>query len=262
MNKLINYFENIEKNDKLVQSFLIGNVSYETVKDSLTEIISKYIFNKSISIENNPDIYVLRDNENSISKSDIKNLINNLSTTSQFNKNKIYIIENFELLNINSNNALLKILEEPQPGIYAFLITQNIDAVLPTISSRCQKIFLNSNIEKIYNSENIEIANSLIESIEKNNVKSIAKNNELYSIISDRSQLIEVLQIVFNKYETSLKLLINNNVDDNIITKNNNVKIISKKLIIINNNINRLNNNTNKNLSIDRFIIEMWRCSL
>lgn len=262
MNKLIDYFENINRNDKLVQSFLIGNVSYDKIKKDLNKIISQYIFKTDISLDNNPDIYILRNNEKSISKSEIKELINNLSTTSQFNNNKVYIIEDFELLNVNSNNALLKILEEPQPGIYAFLITQNIDAVLPTISSRCQKIFFNYSDEEIFDEQNIEIANNLIDSIEVNNVKTIAKNNEIYSIINDRNQLIEILKIVFNKYQAALKSLINNTIENNIINNNNDVKAISKKLIVINDNINRLNNNTNKNLSIDRFIIEMWRCKI
>ena len=79
-----------------------------------------------------------------ITKDIIKDLLNKLSTTSQFNNNKVYIIDGVEKLNDFADNALLKTLEEPQANIYAFLITNNINSVKPTISSRCQKLYLNS----------------------------------------------------------------------------------------------------------------------
>ena len=77
---------------------------------------------------------------------------------------KIYFIENFEYLNINSQNAMLKILEEPPHFIVIVLLSKNTNNILDTIKSRCLKIYLN---EK----ENIEDDNSLLimnEDIEEN----------------------------------------------------------------------------------------------
>ena len=77
---------------------------------------------------------------------------------------KIYFIENFEYLNTNSQNAMLKILEEPPHFIVLVLLSKNTNNILDTIKSRCLKIYLN---EK----ENIEDDNSLLimnEDIEEN----------------------------------------------------------------------------------------------
>lgn len=77
---------------------------------------------------------------------------------------KIYFIENFEYLNINSQNAMLKILEEPPHFIVIVLLSKNTNNILDTIKSRCLKIYLN---EK----ENKEGDNSLLimnEDVEEN----------------------------------------------------------------------------------------------
>lgn len=259
MNVLCDYFKKIYENDKLSQSFLIGNVSYEEIKNDLEEIISKYIFCEQIKIENNPNIYIYKTDEKSVSKEDIKNLLVNLKSTSQFSNKKVYIIEDSEMLNTASNNALLKTLEEPSQGIYAILLTKNMDSILPTISSRCQKIFISSSSKETIDVDCKDIATMLINEIEKNGVKTIYKYSEIYSIINSRDMLLNVLKIVLTMYEESILEIINNNNKENIIASNNTIEEIAKKMIIINNNINRLNNNMNKNISIDRFIIEMWR---
>jgi DNA polymerase-3 subunit delta' len=56
---------------------------------------------------------------------------------------KVYIINGVENLNISASNSILKFLEEPEEGIVAILITDNIYKVLGTIVSRCQVINLN-----------------------------------------------------------------------------------------------------------------------
>ena len=57
---------------------------------------------------------------------------------------KVYIINGVENLNISASNSILKFLEEPEDGIVAILITDNIYKVLGTIVSRCQVINLNN----------------------------------------------------------------------------------------------------------------------
>ena len=57
-------------------------------------------------------------------------------------KRRLFFIENCERMNTNSANALLKALEEPQARSIFILTTKNVSLVLPTISSRCQKVFI------------------------------------------------------------------------------------------------------------------------
>ncbi len=56
-------------------------------------------------------------------------------------KRRIAIIDDADCFNAESGNSLLKTLEEPPPGGILFLITPSIDALLPTIRSRCQPMY-------------------------------------------------------------------------------------------------------------------------
>ena len=67
------------------------------------------------------------------------------------------LIDNVEFLNINSVNALLKILEEPNDNIY-FILIQNNKEILETLKSRC----LNFKVSLSYKTS-IEVTNKIIE---------------------------------------------------------------------------------------------------
>lgn len=264
---IVEYFEKLNEEDKLTQAFLIGNVLFDDVQSEINEVLQKYIFNNSIdNLKDNPDVYILKQDEVNITKDVIKDLLNKLSTTSQFNNKKVYIIDKTEYLSDTVFNAILKTLEEPKEGIYAILISNNIDAVKPTIISRCQKIFLSSSTDKLELTEEIgEISNDLINSIEENGPKTIAKNYKMYNIISDRDKFIKVLKTMMNEYHKVLKSIIEEKNEDYLnkkILENNNLSSILNKMLIIDNTINLMQNYLNKNLSIDRFIIEMWRCNI
>ncbi|MCI7333083.1 MAG: hypothetical protein SPI44_02910 [Bacilli bacterium] len=264
---IVEYFEKLNEVDKLTQAFLIGNVLFDDVQNEINEVLQKYIFNNNIdNLKDNPDVYILKQDEVNITKDVIKDLLNKLSTTSQFNNKKVYIIDKTEYLSDTVFNAILKTLEEPKEGIYAILISNNIDAVKPTIVSRCQKIFLTSSTDKLELSDEIEeIANNLIDSIEENGPKTIAKNYKMYNIITDRDKFVQILKTMMNEYHKVLKSIIEEKNDDFLnkkILENNNLTSILNKMLIIDNTINLMQNYLNKNLSIDRFIIEMWRCNI
>lgn len=53
---------------------------------------------------------------------------------------KVYIVEHAEALGESSANAFLKTLEEPPGRVTIILTTDDYDAVLPTIVSRCQVV--------------------------------------------------------------------------------------------------------------------------
>ena len=103
----------------------------------------KLVINKS-----NPNFISIdiEDDKKSIDINQIRNLIITLNKSSFNSKPRFVLIDNIELLNINSVNALLKILEEPNDNIYFILINNN-KKILPTLKSRClnYKIQLTSN---------------------------------------------------------------------------------------------------------------------
>jgi len=53
-------------------------------------------------------------------------------------RNKVFIIDPADLLNASSANAMLKALEEPPENSYLILVTRKLQAILPTVRSRCQ----------------------------------------------------------------------------------------------------------------------------
>ena len=84
-------------------------------------------------------------------------------------------------------------------------------------------------------------------------------------IITDRDKFVQILKTMMNEYHKVLKSIIEEKNDDFLnkkILENNNLTSILNKMLIIDNTINLMQNYLNKNLSIDRFIIEMWRCNI
>jgi DNA polymerase III subunit delta' len=58
--------------------------------------------------------------------------------TAAMGRAKVFIIDEAELLDQYSQNAILKTLEEPPRQTYIILVTSRPDSLLPTIRSRCQ----------------------------------------------------------------------------------------------------------------------------
>jgi DNA polymerase-3 subunit delta' len=76
-----------------------------------------------------------------ISVAQIRELSDFLSLSShQTSGLRIVLINPAEALNQASANALLKMLEEPAPGVIFILVAHQLQRLLPTILSRCQKV--------------------------------------------------------------------------------------------------------------------------
>ena len=69
-------------------------------------------------------------------------LINDVAIKPYCSHYKIYIVADAELMNPQAQNALLKTIEEPPEYAVIMLLTSNIDALLPTIRSRCVRLDL------------------------------------------------------------------------------------------------------------------------
>ena len=67
----------------------------------------------------------------------VRDLLKFLNKSTYHKGIKIVLIDNVELLNKNSSNALLKALEEPGKETYFILINNNSYKILQTIKSRC-----------------------------------------------------------------------------------------------------------------------------
>jgi len=113
-----------EDNKYSTKNFTISekNNSYNQIKNSMH---SNFFLLDALS---NADI---------IKIDQVRNLINFLNKTTYGKKIKIVLIDNSELLNINSSNALLKSLEDSPENTYFFIIENNSSKLLDTIKSRC-----------------------------------------------------------------------------------------------------------------------------
>ena len=85
-------------------------------------------------------IYINGENYKSIKIEDIRNLKKKILKSTISTKDRFIILDDIELLNQNSLNALLKIVEEPLQKNYFFLINNKRRQLLETIKSRALEI--------------------------------------------------------------------------------------------------------------------------
>jgi len=192
----------------------------------------KYDFkNNTISPNNNsynlikngshPNFFLISSNNDKSNSqiAKIREMINYTNKSSFNNSFKIILIDNIEYLNLNSINALLKIIEEPNEKVLFLLIHDNKKKIIDTLSSRCIKFnfFLNEKIK-----------NEITEKILNNNFYSNL-NNDFKNIYSSPGDIIS-LNNFFKTNDINeditiddfLKLLINKSLfKKNIYIKNN-----------------------------------------
>ena len=135
----IKYLSNVIDENKLSHASLVESNNYEDVMNSVFKLFleKKMIFNID-DIENNISVRILRPIDNLIDKDQILNLQEFLSTMSFDGYYKLFFILNAGLMNEQSVNKLLKVLEEPNEKVVGFLISDNSNELLPTLISRCQ----------------------------------------------------------------------------------------------------------------------------
>ncbi len=151
-------FTNSLKNHTLSHAFLLvgnpGTPLYEVAqylaKSILCDEPSPLACNNCITClridsDNYPDIIKLDGSKATIKKEDVLNIESRFEKTAFETKGiMIYIINQVENMTLEAVNSVLKFLEEPESEIYAFLTTNNVNNVLPTIVSRCQTLPLKS----------------------------------------------------------------------------------------------------------------------
>lgn len=111
---------------------------------------------------NHPDIIrVQHEKPNSISVEDIRTQVNNDIMIKPYQgPYKVYIIPEADLMTPQAQNALLKTIEEPPEYAVIFLLTENAEQLLPTITSRCVMLKLRNirdTLIKKYLMEKLEV---------------------------------------------------------------------------------------------------------
>lgn len=159
-------YENVILNNsqflEIIKEELIGNsILFETQDEVLLENFS-LCFAKSLlcngknkpcneciscqKMEKNAhsDVKIYPLNGKNVLVDDVKDLIENIYLKPIGSDKNIFIFNHFSSANLQAQNKLLKILEEPPKNSYIILNVTNSSKILPTIMSRCKKIRLKS----------------------------------------------------------------------------------------------------------------------
>ena len=199
---------------------------------------------KTILNKSNPNFILIDiDSEKkSIDINQIRSLISNLNKSSFNDKPRFVLIDNIEFLNVNSINAMLKTLEEPNLNVHFILINNN-KKIISTLLSRCinfnvslskeenlnvADLLLNGRLNEIINKDLINYYSTpgkiynLVKFAENNNYDLMNTNlKDLLKLLINDSQykqkdeltknlLFELIELYFVKINLSFSLNINN----------------------------------------------------
>ncbi len=70
----------------------------------------------------------------------IRDLISSAYLRPYEGRSRVFIIHDADRMSHDAANALLKVLEEPPPNVFILLLSDNPEAILPTVRSRCQTL--------------------------------------------------------------------------------------------------------------------------
>lgn len=261
------YFFEREKQNKIGHAFLLYNSSYFNIQNELSMIISKYILKNNINV-NCDDIIIIRPENDKIVKEQIFNLQSKFKTKSQYSQSRVYIIDSAEKMNEYAANSLLKFLEEPEDGIFAFLITSNIENILPTIKSRCQLIKVDDvDLFDIndFDEEIVVKVISLAKCLCEKKIKTIAYLQDFFDKKQEKCDIIKVLEILQNFYYDVINYKIKGvyryfrNFEEDIVyvSSTTDLNDLVNKLIVLNAATSNLKYNLNINLFFDKLIIDL-----
>lgn len=298
------------ENDKISHAYIIESNGYSKSFDFALSVV-KYLFcpnhyTNNLKCNNCDQCSIIDKNEFLelniidasgmwIKKENIDELQELFSRKPIYGKRKVYIINNAEKLNNSSSNSILKFLEEPSEGIIAILIVENINQLLPTIVSRCQKLSLNGSsiiaedntisiiAHILKNKEedvNLFIDNSsstvintinFIKYYEKNKLDTILFINNLWhKNFKEKNDIYDSFSIMILFYKDILNYLIGEKIvvfkdyfdDIKEISSTNKKNIVIKKINVIMELRDLIKQNANINLLMDKLIISLKGCEI
>ncbi len=152
---VVGHEKNIEHLEKAISSKQISHAYIFNGEDGIGKLTTAKAFAKAVLCEtqsscgtcqscaqadsnNHPDMIYVTHEKKGISVDDIRTQVNNTVGIKPYSSEyKIYIINDAEKMNVQAQNALLKTIEEPPAYAILILVTNNKEAFLETILSRC-----------------------------------------------------------------------------------------------------------------------------
>jgi len=197
---------------------------------------------------NHPDLHIINEDEKSIKREDIDDLINSIYKKPYESKMKVYIIKEAHLMTVQAANTFLKTLEEPPRDTVMILLTINSSLLLPTIVSRCQEVkFRNISKEAIIS--HLMQFTSDVDAIELaanysrgnlNKAMNIINGND--DILRRRGEIIKIFDKIINS-DSEIIYELENYFDeqkDNIDTIIEIMIIWMRDVMFVNNNMDTL----------------------
>lgn len=222
-------------------TFVYNKENYDLEKKTIEK---KSLFHKQFVENSFPNvIYLSGDNYTKIKIEDIRDLRSQLLKTTIINKERFIILDDVELFNANSLNALLKIIEEPTDTNSFILINNQTKNLIETIQSRSlnYKIML-TNQKRVNITDALIKANDLNPLIDYHNINITPGNFLLFNDI-----------MTTNKIHLEDKFLDNIEKIINIYKKNKDINLINLALFFTDLYFLNLKNNNNQN--IEKIII-------
>ena len=153
-----------EKNKQILQKSIQNNTishsyMFVGIQGIGKKIIAKEFAKKILCLntDNNPDFSIIGPDGNSIKIEQIRELQKNIQEKPIISNNKVYIIDDADMMTQEAQNCLLKTLEEPPEYATIILIASNENLFLPTTKSRCMILHFepisNENIKKYLQTE-------------------------------------------------------------------------------------------------------------
>ena len=273
-------FMNDIKNNCVTHAYLIDENNFSQAYDMVLSFVKAILCDniedetsslcKRIDEGNYPELKIISPDGQYIKKQQIIDLQQEFSRTAVEGKKRIYIIRDCEKMKTETANSMLKFLEEPEDGIIAILMTNNLNNVLSTIISRCKIVKLNCDVEKVADSsEDLnELAIDFVDGIEKNYFNTFLKIKDIwFSKVNakERSKMIIILDIILDIYYDIMKIIIGNKDIKYIkwvdkieeLSRLNKLDDIIKKIDIILEAKDSIKFNVNSNLLVDSIIVSI-----
>jgi DNA polymerase III subunit delta' len=140
---------------------------------------------KLIQNKSNPNFYLIKasNEKKNIDVNQIRKLILDLNKSSFNQKPRFVLIDDLDFFNVNSVNAMLKIIEEPNVNINFILINHN-KRVLPTLKSRCLSFKVSLSYEKSLQITTNILKEDIFELVNKDLICRYSTPGQLLKLIS------------------------------------------------------------------------------
>ena len=224
----------------------------------------------TIDVGTNPDIITVKPEKKEIGVEPIDNIIKAFSTQPLISKYSMYIIYNADLMSVQAANTILKFLEEPEENIVGFFITDRINSILPTISSRCELVNIRYGSKTALDLLNItgEEFDNLFDKVK--NIINILSYETKYQMMSksdeisklEREDILKIFKIIYRIYVIKFENIVNNEYNNveyaqEILSMINeeDVTVIVKRIKLLEEFINDFKYNVNKDLFINKLFI-------